>query len=967
MIQTLVSVPPQFDAWLRSKTGRIQAPFGGIADYTGSDPVGMRLGSGGGTVALLHAAWRETARGTPLAEWLRNGQRLILHAGGESRRLPAYASVGKALLPVPFAPAGEPARFNQVLSHFQVPAYRQALQEAGPHCAAMVASGDVWLEFDPLAIPAVRSDIAGIAMRVSPEVAQHFGVFFVAKKGSGSARARVQEHRISFFRQKPSPEEIYRHSARYDYYVDTGLWLFSAAAVEFLFRRCSWDDRHNRFTDNGIPTYLDLYTEIGSALGEQTPSPASLARLGWPSLSRSVIPLDEARFFHVGSSRQLLESYEQLAATGLQRQKVFSFATPAAKAANQPNLPVWIDAGGSGVDWDLDGMNVVTGSVPGGARLHLCQGECLEIAPVGREAFVIRPYHIDDTLRGAPAGGGRICGQVATTWLAARGYSASAEDIFSTRVYPIVAATELSQGLIDWFFASEPSATVTAVVKGKRLLSASEIPNQINFERYFRAQMAGHREVLLRQFKYCLETGDPRVFSQDFSAIAVHASRDAQLRAWLLANGTALLSRLSRPEYASRLLMLLAQIAGGRAGERFAQRAHLQLQQGVITSEQVAKAQPRLALKDDQIVWGRSPVRFDLAGGWTDTPPYCLEKGGAVLNLAVLLNGQPPIQVFIRPLAEPVLSLRSIDLGASEVVKTYAGLETFRDPRSGFSLPKAALAMAGFLPEFSAGRPSPTLRERLRRFGGGLEISLLSAVPKGSGLGTSSILAATILGALNRACGLDWDEVSLYNRVLGVEQLLTTGGGWQDQAGALFRGIKLVETSPGPAQTPSVRYLPQHLFGPAYANQTMLLYYTGITRLAKGILKEIVHDMFLAKFDTLQTLGLIHANAQALFAAVQQNDPALVHRCIGRSWDLNKRLDPGTTTPQIDRILTHCGDDLASAKLLGAGGGGYMIICAKNAEAGRRIRAKLEQNPPNRRARFIDFQVADAGLEVTVS
>ena len=54
---------------------------------------------------------------------------------------------------------------------------------------------------------------------------------------------------------------------------------------------------------------------------------------------------------------------------------------------------------------------------------------------------------------------------------------------------------------------------------------------------------------------------------------------------------------------------------------------------------------PQLSVYPDQIVWGRSPVRIDLAGGWTDTPPYSLYAGGNVVNLAIELNGQPPLQV----------------------------------------------------------------------------------------------------------------------------------------------------------------------------------------------------------------------------------------------------------------------------------------------------------------------------------
>jgi galactokinase/mevalonate kinase-like predicted kinase len=62
----------------------------------------------------------------------------------------------------------------------------------------------------------------------------------------------------------------------------------------------------------------------------------------------------------------------------------------------------------------------------------------------------------------------------------------------------------------------------------------------------------------------------------------------------------------------------------------------------------------------DQVVWSRSPVRLDLAVGWTDTPPFCFLNGGSVINLAVELNGQPPIQVFLR-VSEKKTDRRSID------------------------------------------------------------------------------------------------------------------------------------------------------------------------------------------------------------------------------------------------------------------------------------------------------------------
>ena len=111
----------------------------------------------------------------------------------------------------------------------------------------------------------------------------------------------------------------------------------------------------------------------------------------------------------------------------------------------------------------------------------------------------------------------------------------------------------------------------------------------------------------------------------------------------------------------------------------------------------------------------------------------------------------------------------------------------------------------------------------------------------------------------------------------------------------------------------------------------------------------------------------MEALREAILRALQEGDQAALHRCIARSWDLNKRLDPGTTTPQIERIIRLAGEDLAACKLLGAGGGGYMLLCAASAEAGRRIRRRLENRPPNARARFIDFRVSDRAVEVTVS
>jgi galactokinase/mevalonate kinase-like predicted kinase len=89
--------------------------------------------------------------------------------------------------------------------------------------------------------------------------------------------------------------------------------------------------------------------------------------------------------------------------------------------------------------------------------------------------------------------------------------------------------------------------------------------------------------------------------------------------------------------------------------------------------------------------------------------------------------------------------------------------------------------------------------------------------------------------------------------------------------------------------------------------------------------------------------------------------------CIARSWDLNRRLDPGTDPPAVREIFARINDHLAAGKLLGAGGGGYALFLAKDASAGQEIRRILEANPPNRGARFVDFAISSTGLQITRS
>jgi galactokinase/mevalonate kinase-like predicted kinase len=372
----------------------------------------------------------------------------------------------------------------------------------------------------------------------------------------------------------------------------------------------------------------------------------------------------------------------------------------------------------------------------------------------------------------------------------------------------------------------------------------------------------------------------------------------------------------------------------------------------------------RCAVKQDQIVWARSPVRFDLAGGWTDTPPYTNRYGGAVVNVAVDLNGQSPIQVFVRRTPEPQLTLHSIDLGLREVIRDTAGLRGYRDPGSPFALPRAALVLLGL----GSGEPDgASLSPIFEAAGGGLELTLLCAVPKGSGLGTSSVLAGTILAALERFYGRPALREELFLQVLEVEQMLTTGGGWQDQIGGLAGGLKYVESRPALKPRPVIRQLDPWLFESSECTEKMTLFYTGVTRLAKDILKDVVdrvNGMGRAYLFTHARLGDLAREARD---AISLRDLPDLARIIGESFKENKLIHPSTTNDEIEAMVAATSPHCAGMKLLGAGGGGFGLFVSPDAAAAQKLRAILVDRFENERARLVDFSLNKTGLEVTVS
>ena len=878
-MKKLLSLPPNLVDSFHDVTGLSREEY-----FCTNDPVGHKLGSGGGTTWLLQACMT-VEDGVSLSEWLPREKRILLHAGGQSRRLPSYAPSGKILTPVPVFRWERGQRLSQDLLSLQLPLYEQMMQMAPERIHTMVVSGDVLVRTSqPLqAVP--DADVVCYGLWLDAAVAKNHGVFVSSRKSPS-----VLKHML----QKPSVETLNELQKDNYYLTDIGIWLLSDKAVELLAKKSTSD--HNC----QLKEY-DLYSEFGCAMGTHPTMPDEELS----QLSVAIVPLQGGEFYHFGTSREMISSTLRIQNLVNDQREIMHHGRkphPSIFVQNaiskfrftEENTNIWIENSYVGEGWTLTHDNIITGVPENDWQLHLAPGECIDVVPIGDQEYAIRRYHIDDRFAGAEQ---------------------------QKQQFPV--------GLFS---------TESVDIQATRMISAEEISTEANLHRLFEQRKAFRKSNWTKLAQnwthsvfYQLDLADAkREFEEQNIPLPAPLDDDAPLM-------TRIHDAMFRGE---------------------SDKAFALLREGLLETDSKTQV-PSLSVADDQIVWGRSPVRIDIAGGWTDTPPYCLMEGGNVINLAIELNGQPPLQAYIRPSKERRIVLRSIDLGAMEMVETTEQLKDFMHVGSPFSIPKAALVLAGF--------GHGVLKNELEAFGSGIEITLLSAIPAGSGLGTSSILAATVLGALSDFCGLGWDKNEIGHRTLMLEQMLTTGGGWQDQFGGVLGGVKLLQTGRGFAQNPQVRWLPTDLWTQPEYRPCHLLYYTGITRTAKSILAEIVRRMFLNHGDELRLLRQMKAHTLEMYEAIQENDFVRMGQLVRKTWTQNQLIDAGSN-PESVEALTRLIDDLCLGyKLPGAGGGGYLYMIAKDPEAAARIKQILTENSTRKNARFVDMTLSTTGLQISRS
>ncbi|NLF94139.1 MAG: bifunctional fucokinase/L-fucose-1-P-guanylyltransferase [Oligosphaeraceae bacterium] len=929
-----------------------------------ADPAGQRVGSGGATLNVLEEV---RSRCGSLA-----GLRLlVIHSGGDSKRIPQYSACGKLFSPVlRQLPDGRNSTlFDELLI---------AMSGVAARCqpGMLVLSGDVLLLFNPLQLDLQLDDAVAVSCQKDAATGQHHGVFL--DDGHGGVKA--------FLHKIPLPQ-LHRLGAVDEWGnvdIDTGAIFLSRAVLEALLslisrqgqtdpaRRAAVINSEVRLSFYGDFLY-PLAKDSSAAQFQQEKAEGSLnAALQacrqelWAVLRPfrlRLLRLSPAEFVHFGTTPELLslasggvDDYEFL---HWQRQVgCFGLTSPGGSAYNtlalgKCQLPpdCYLEDCIVAENCTLPAnslfanLNLPDRKYPGGIVMHglqLRSGKCC-----------VRIYGLNDDSKTLKSYLGCQLGQFAAP-----------ESLWETALFPecpdwetgIQAALQIYQTVQekkktlsqDCPYSLTAELQLEQLFPGRRLHSLASSLAECDYQALWENQAKLRQYILKARLREIIQQGQGLekilpCLPPDVPADFLSAWPEELLGGWTSGGRMRLLYCLSR-----------APLPPERQ-KAFAAQAFDCIRREIC---QACLPPPPPALQfatTEETV--ELPLRVNWGGGWTDTPPYCCEQGGVVLNAAIKLQGQYPIRVTARRLPQLQIELASADAGHYGTFTDLAALQDCGNPFDPFALHKAALLSLGIIPR----QGGPALKELLRQMGGGLSLSTqVMNVPRGSGLGTSSILAAGSLLAVGRLFGLRHTSAEISNLTLCLEQIMSTGGGWQDQLGGLLPGIKLIRTTPGWQPEYAVQTLRLSANTRRNLQERFVLISTGQRRLARNLLREIVGKYLTNDRNTLETLRDIRTLPEKMGAALQRGNLDYFAHLLSQQWELNQRLDPGCSNTCIEFILNACQDLLEGQFIAGAGGGGFLQVILKKGVSRKNLATRLRKYFPENVAVW-ESQFTDQG------
>jgi D-glycero-alpha-D-manno-heptose-7-phosphate kinase len=317
------------------------------------------------------------------------------------------------------------------------------------------------------------------------------------------------------------------------------------------------------------------------------------------------------------------------------------------------------------------------------------------------------------------------------------------------------------------------------------------------------------------------------------------------------------------------------------------------------------------------IIRSKAPLRLGLAGGGTDIKTYYDLYGGYVLNATIDMYAYCTLE----SLDSGKIIFHAADLDVEEVYDSVESLPLTNVLQLHSGIYNSIVA------EFNEGKPLS------------FKMITYSDAPAGSGLGSSSTMVVAIIKAYTEWLNLPLGEYDIASLAYKIErEYLGLAGGKQDQYAATFGGFNFMEFYQG--ENVIVNPLRLKRWIRNELEISLVLFYTGVSRESANIIKKQIENAERKNEKSIESMHEVKRQAVLMKNALLKGDFKNFSACLLNGWKAKRSMAESISNSFLDDLYQYALDNGAeSAKISGAGGGGFMMIYANPANRIRLIKA----------------------------
>lgn len=303
------------------------------------------------------------------------------------------------------------------------------------------------------------------------------------------------------------------------------------------------------------------------------------------------------------------------------------------------------------------------------------------------------------------------------------------------------------------------------------------------------------------------------------------------------------------------------------------------------------------------LIRSKAPLRLGLAGGGTDISNYYNRYGGYVLNATVDMYAYCAIE----PTETGKVEFVAADMERRE---EYDALSVL--PASP-SLPLHVGVYNKIIANFT-GKPLS------------IKLTTWSDAPAGSGLGSSSTMVVAIIKAFEEWLNLPLGEYDIASMACAIERDdIGLAGGKQDQYAATFGGFNFIEFYANERVIVNPLRLKRWIRNEL--ESSLVLFYTGVSRESANIINEQIQNAEKGDNKSIESMHELKNQAVIMKEALLKGNFKGFSDCLRSGWLAKKKSAASISNPVLEELYQYAIDNGAqSAKISGAGGGGFLMI-----------------------------------------